>query len=579
MTKGNNKNKSSSKNLRFLDQFGQPAIFNIGGEESFKTNLGVLWTIILLFVLIYAMIYYFLNYINFKNPDVTTQTLRLDTFPKINLGEHDFFVSFVYRDDNKEVVIKDFQITWFIVEAFQVTIQKTGGNEKPTVSRSQIPILFCGDAKIDETDLKGERSVALNVNASCINFDNNAVLEGGPGSDVFKFVEVIVRPCDETDTRCKTYGIEIDDTIGTNPALKLASKRVRAVTLQFNFFEAGIQVENAEKPLMKNINSNYELRMDVFQEKYRSFFFQKFSIVDVRGILSDEEKRKESLTLSDVLTETTTRIPGRKDIEFKLSSGSETRSANYMTIRLQASNTEYIITRSYKKLIDVFADVGGIAEIVTFVIGILYSWHNSIRMEQNMINNGVLNGDEQAKQVGREGFSYSELFCFGLCGCCSKKKSKKGRKEFYEECKGTLENRLDILNFLKTQGKVGIIQSALLEPYQIKLLSLAVSEKSKTDLSKKYEEAHALSIKEAIEKLNEDGKKNGVTKMVDKWILENMNNEIRNKYGTVSITSLEQERVGFNEDDMEERAGLSKRQFSKVSDSKKAFNSRKRINE
>lgn len=534
--KSHSTKESLFSKVRFLDIFGQPPIFNIGGEDSFKTNLGVFWTFLLLVILFYSMIHYFINYLSNKNPDLTTQTLRLDKPPQINLGKNGFFASFVYRDDNKEVIIKNFQKTWFIVEAFQVSMTKSQSDGKRSVSRNQISILSCADADIDQTELYGEKSVALNEDASCIKFDNNAILEGGPGNDDFKFVEIVVRPCDETTSACKTSGIGPYDAIWNNTALNLAAKRVRVVTLQFNFFEAGIKIDDPDSPMLKKINSNYELRMDAFQEKYRTFFFQKYSIKDVKGIFSDSEETIESVSLNDVLTETTTRIPGRSDIEYTVNGKTEARSANYMTIRLQSSNSEYTITRSYTKLIDVFADVGGIAEIATFVIALMYSWHNAIRMEQNMINRGVLvkEEEEQAKEFGKHGFSYFELFKFGFCGCCIKKKKTQRRKEFYEECKQTLEKRLDILDFVKVQGKVGMMQSALLEPYQIKLLSLSVKEKAKTGIDTKYREAKNMSVEEAMVRLEKTGKKKEITRIFDQWILENMERELTKKASDVS---------------------------------------------
>lgn len=540
-TQQKKKSPSRISGLRFLDQFGQPPIFNIGGSDSFKTNIGVFWTLLMLATILYAGIYYFIRYVSFKNPDITAQTLQLQTVPPINLGKNKFFVSFVYRDDNRQVIIKDFQITWFIVEAFSVKLQQSGSDQQPQLSRTQIPILSCGEAGIDSQGLSGQTSIALNENASCIKFSDDVVIEGGPGSDLFQYVEVIVRACDEDDSRCKTSGIGIDDTIGTSPALKLAAKRVRVVTLQFNFFEAGVDVDDPHDPLNKNINSNYELRMDAFQEKYRTFFFQKFIVKDVRGIFSDSESSVESVTLSNVLTETTTRIPGRKDIEFVTPSGTETRSANYMTIRLQASNAEYTITRTYTKLIDVFADVGGIAEIATFIIAIMYSWHNGIRMEQNLINNGILDDEQEevASQLGKGGFSYSEIFRFTYC-CCLSRKRRRG--EFFESCKETLETRLDILKFVKSRGEVGVMQAALLEPYQLKLISLGVTEKSKSGVTEKYQRSKEMSIEEALEELKRDNNKSEIGRSIDRWIRLNLDPGVKGR--SSEVTSEKEKRPG-----------------------------------
>ena len=111
---------------------------------------------------------------------------------------------------------------------------------------------------------------------------------------------------------------------------------------------------------------------------------------DTTGWFYDINKEYEGLILERSTTESTSREPWYKAeyVEPDLTYG--LRGTNYMTIRLQASNQRYVITRKYKKLIDVLSDVGGLAEVITFIIAVLYSWHNEIRLNQLLINEGIL---------------------------------------------------------------------------------------------------------------------------------------------------------------------------------------------
>ena len=374
----------------------------------------------------------------------------------------------------------------------------------------------CRDAEINGAKYQGEKFIALNDDASCIKFDQNAEIEGAPGSSVYKFIEVIVRACDETNDDCKTKGINAGDTIASNPKLYAAYNRIRVVTLQFNFVEAGARMDDHDDPMKLNINSNHELRMDVFQEKYRTFFFQQFTVEDVTGWFSDEIINKTSIAFDKVITETTTRDPGNSDIEFQGPDGPVERSANYMTMRLQASNTHLKITRTYTKLIDVFADVGGVAEILTFIIAILYSWHNNVRMEQALINKGIINSQD----VPQGEFGYRELLCFNYFGCC-KKKSK--RKVMYENCLDSMYRRMDILEYLKKQGNSELLQGALLKPYQLKLVPfLALSENGKNVLTKKEKKAKDMKFEDCMEKVTSGEGKSDLSALVDQWLLENL---------------------------------------------------------
>jgi hypothetical protein len=72
----------------------------------------------MIFILGAALIYYFLIYARYLNPDLTSSLIRTDSYTPINLGKSDFFISFVYREDGELKIIEDFQLTWFRVAAY-----------------------------------------------------------------------------------------------------------------------------------------------------------------------------------------------------------------------------------------------------------------------------------------------------------------------------------------------------------------------------------------------------------------------------------------------------------------------------
>lgn len=56
-------------------------------------------------------------------------------------------------------------------------------------------------------------------------------------------------------------------------------------------------------------------------------------------------------------------------------------SASYIEFYLYSSNNKLIFTRKYTKLVDVFASIGGISEVIGFVVIFCYAWYNGIKME------------------------------------------------------------------------------------------------------------------------------------------------------------------------------------------------------
>jgi hypothetical protein len=57
-----------------------------------------------------------------------------------------------------------------------------------------------------------------------------------------------------------------------------------------------------------------------------------------------------------------------------------------MVIRIFSSNKQTKIYRTYNKLLDVFANTGGISDLIIYAIVIMYGWYNSVRMDQTLLN-------------------------------------------------------------------------------------------------------------------------------------------------------------------------------------------------
>ena len=82
-----------------MDQFGSPAVFNIGGQDSFKTCIGVLWSCVFFLALGVATVYYFYNYVTRAEPTIQTNLITLDEYPALDLSKDKFFISLVFREN------------------------------------------------------------------------------------------------------------------------------------------------------------------------------------------------------------------------------------------------------------------------------------------------------------------------------------------------------------------------------------------------------------------------------------------------------------------------------------------------
>ena len=184
-----------------------------------------------------------------------------------------------------------------------------------------------------------------------------------------------------------------------------------------------------------------------------------------------------------MIIDTIDRGAGKKKVEFSPNGISESVDQSFIEFTFYSSNNKLIFERRYSKLVDVFANIGGISEVVGFVVIFCYAWYNGIRMEQKLLNFGVLNkkvernekqvkeqkGNNDEEWEKKRHFTFKELIKFGLIekgiGCCFKSKRMKKRQEFYEAVKENFEQRTDVINIMKGVSDVDTLKEALLTPY------------------------------------------------------------------------------------------------------------------
>lgn len=165
-----------------------------------------------------------------------------------------------------------------------------------------------------------------------------------------------------------------------------------------------------------------------------------------------------------------------------------TQPSKYIEFGLYSSNNKLIFTRKYTKLVDVFANIGGVSEVLGFVVIFCYSWYNAIRMEERLLNYGVLNksqdrteaerrtgkGNDNTDEEKENFFTFWELVKLGLMekglGCCYKDEKSLKRKALYNKIKQSKETRTDVINIMKSVADIDTLKEALLSPYQQRLI-------------------------------------------------------------------------------------------------------------
>jgi hypothetical protein len=254
--------------------------------------------------------------------------------------------------------------------------------------------------------------------------------EGDEDSNMFSYIRLRVKPCSSTDVDCLFYylsstsGSEMFNKLATAKAISIhgdtttfagavtdcddmsisnkcksatnsltdyIEERLESIYLTFNYVEAVARVEIYDSPFKFNTNSGIKTTISVNNQKDVNVFFKTSTVETDVGVFIESFKRESSFAFDSVSIDIKDRGFGKQNNEKGTDGTVSAETTSYIEFNIFSSNKEIIYTRKYVKIIDVLSDVGGIAEVIAFFSIFIYAWYNSIKMEQKLLNYGVLN--------------------------------------------------------------------------------------------------------------------------------------------------------------------------------------------
>lgn len=140
--------------------------------------------------------------------------------------------------------------------------------------------------------------------------------------------------------------------------------------------------------------------------------------------------------------------------------------------------------RTYPTLLDTFSDIGGLLEVLTFIIYLIMSFHHDIVLEQYVLNQAVLqkNKSSQEKEFQKSktvltldekklyhtnSFRYFEIMRMKYL-CCGSKKSQRHKQ--YKQLSEVIAERMDMSSIMTNSGNIDLISNAVLKPYQKRII-------------------------------------------------------------------------------------------------------------
>lgn len=474
--------------LKTFDMFGSNIQFNINGDTSYKTIAGFIWTIILACIMIAALVYYSIVYSDKKNNyKMTSQTVQTSNFPYMDFKKKGLFVSMLLSRGDKYYKTQDIQ-KYFQVNAATYTQESTSatgtdGNKERTpspegIKPTKITMAPCATAGIKPTvngkAIQGKMSTALSDFGLCSIHDvvnSTMYMQGDDDSDTFSYIEIQLSPCngtfgpteDSTGFACALPN-PYDDTISFTQAEEMRLRLgMRDLTVQLVLIQTDVDGSNYEDPLIYIARSNNKYALTSGQQKTITYYFKTVSVSTDKGVLFSNIVEQSSISVDRRLFDGKDRDV-KERINVQTPTGRVTSSPHYMTFKFLSSNTKLEFTRTYIMLLDLIGLVGGLAQLVTSAILVIYSWYNSVMMDRDMTNSVVLNFGDDPDTL--EPWEKERLLTFWDClrftyfKCAINKKSAK--YVFYNRCADQAKENMNIIRMINAVTDCGQICDSIL---------------------------------------------------------------------------------------------------------------------
>lgn len=440
-----------SKLLSKGDIFGGQWGITFGGADKHKTVIGFFCTLLYLVVCIGSFIYFWGQYTDTANPQISSEVLIGSEFPQLNFGNYSFFFTISAIYEGRPLHYAEIQkIVKIELETVIETVDSATGKIKDVstphlLHQCKEEDFFIGGKKIEtsEATIKGDYTICPN--------EKDLKMKGHAEDPEFQFIRLQFSPC---ETGC-----------WTNLTTELENFHI-----QFGFIEAAIDVADYNSPFKFHLNKEHVFNLDEKVEYFRKLFFRTLEVDTDQGNFVEDIKSDISLDLFNLIYE-----DGHR----------HTANIPYLDVRLFSSNHNLFVKRDYVKFQDFLGNIGGVTSIAAIAIAILYSFLNETSLKLYIMNDTLFK--HHVLKTGKK-ITMMHVLKFFLykffgkcCGCFSEE--TKNLSTLYFNGDETLDDNMDVRNLVQNSNDIQIIKKILFNTEQVILLNQVLS----NDLIRKVE--------------------------------------------------------------------------------------------
>lgn len=431
--------------MKKLDMFGQPIGLTIEGEDTHKTYIGVVCGITFIFSLIFAGIYFMVEFFGrYDKPIVKAKEVYFENAPRLNLTELDFMFSITgFIGGN---VVKSSELQRIVNISISNGTTTTNTTENSVTTSFESALAFpCTE---ENFDIRGENLIAepqyANYTLSVCKPENKDIILTGQTSDspVKKFVRIQISPC-TTDCRPDAQSM-------------INEKGFKVI---FGYNQASVDETNFDYPFKHIFQANLEFDCYDSRQYKRKYFMEQTNVTTADGFLTVVERTNSVLNFK------------REFVEDRKREG----SGPYISLDFYSSHNAMNVTRNYITLTDTLGNIGGVSSALTAIITLIYGIYNALSLKIHLINNTILRSDS-GKNIKLYSSELPKIFlckassALGICSKCFSEQTKLKMTLFFS---GNLRvyQYLDIKSIVQNIRDVKLFKKIFLNSKQEYLLN------------------------------------------------------------------------------------------------------------
>ncbi|CAD8121273.1 unnamed protein product [Paramecium sonneborni] len=358
----------SNQVFKNLDIFGQNVQLNFNGENQYQTAVGGLFSIAIIAVIALFFQQNIVNFLNRNEINLNIQTI-FDSNPD----------SVQLNDDNYMFALAIEQAQFNTVPFFNITLKQriytrfaNGTLHKNDTFIDLIPCTQDRFQKIFNNQNFSSQFASLNLQEwLCPQHNYSIQLSGGYTSDIFQFVKITVSEC-SNDTTTNSF-------LSWKPRCASTQARDRFLQSERSFRIKMYMTNNVLNPLqVQNISQVF-----LDDESFFSFllstgtetdvFYQKYNVTTHDNIFPYPKQQIQNV------------YNVKKAGDYKTSTV-QNNPQQYAAIYMRRSPYTYVIKRDFQDIADLLSYLGGFANIVALIFGIMIKSYNKSRFMIELAN-------------------------------------------------------------------------------------------------------------------------------------------------------------------------------------------------